>query len=188
MYHARRRFLEEVGRGMLAASLGSALASEFTLPQAFGDESQEKLSFGKMEPLVALLQETPADKVLPMLVERLRSGTSLRELVAAGALANARTFGGESYEGYHAFMPLAPAYHMARELPTGRQPLPVLKVLYRNCMFMEQAGGRAQEKLHPLIAPELANAGATCSQMREAIRQHDVETAEQAFAALARQP
>src|SRR5687767_3558625 len=123
--HARRDFLADVGRGMLVASLGPALATQFGLPQAFGDDGDERLSFDKMEPLVALLQETPADKVLPILVDRLRRGTSLRELVSATALANARTFGGEHYEGFHAFMALAPAYHMASELPKEQQPLPV---------------------------------------------------------------
>ena len=29
-------------------------------------------------------------------------------------------------------MALAPAFHMARELPEAQRPLPVLKVLYRN--------------------------------------------------------
>ena len=51
-------------------------------------EGDDKLSFGKMEPLVALLQETPAEKVLPILVDRLQTGTTLPELVSAAALAN----------------------------------------------------------------------------------------------------
>ena len=44
----------------------------------------------------------------------MRSGTDLRDSVAAAALANARTFGGEDYVGFHTMMALAPAYHMAR--------------------------------------------------------------------------
>src|SRR5262245_31564765 len=134
--HTRREFLADVGKGMLLAGLGPALATELGLPRIFADDGDDKLSFGKMEPLVALLQETPADKVLPILVDRLRGGTGLRELVAASALANARTFGGSHYEGYHAFMALAPAYTMAGGLPKDRQRLPVLRVLYRNPAFM----------------------------------------------------
>ena len=41
----------------------------------------------------------------------------LRQLVAAGALANARTFGGEDYVGFHTMMALAPGFHIAQELP-----------------------------------------------------------------------
>ena len=73
------------------------------------------------------MQETPTNRLLPLLVERLRSGTELRELVAAAALANAGTFAGEDYVGFHTVMALAPAYHMAVELPKDQAPLPILK-------------------------------------------------------------
>src|SRR5262249_14060946 len=88
-------------------------------------------------------------------------------------------------EGFHAFMALAPAYHMARELPPERQPLPVLKVLYRNSLYIQGAGGREREKLQPLAAGRLTDRDATCRAMRQAIRRHDVEVAERAFASLA---
>lgn len=181
--HTRRDFLADVGKGMLVAGLGPGLATEFGLPLAFA-EGDDKLSFGKMEPLVALLQETPAEKVLPILVEKLRGGTSVRDLVSAAALANARTFGGSHYEGFHAFMALAPAYHMAGELPKERQPLPVLKVLYRNSTLMERVGGRRQEKLHPLKPAPFSDRDAICKEMRKAIQVADVAGAERAFAGM----
>src|SRR4051812_9037177 len=99
----RRSFLADVGRGMLVAGLGPALAADLKLAPAFAADEPKNLSFGKLEALVALMQETPAARLLPALVERLRSGTDLRTLVSAGALANARTFGGEHYGGYHSF-------------------------------------------------------------------------------------
>ena len=68
----------------------------------------------------------------------MNGGTDLRQLVAAAALANARAFGGQDYEGYHAFMALAPAYQMSRELPEPRRALPVLKVLYRNTSHIQR--------------------------------------------------
>jgi hypothetical protein len=183
--YSRRDFLADVGKGMLISTLGTSVASEFGIPQALGDERAERLSFGKMEPLVGLLQETPTDKLLPVLVDRLSRGTALRDLVSATALANARTFGGSHYDGFHAFMALAPAYHMANELPSERQALPVLKVLYRNSMYIQGAGGRERERLHPVVAARLSDRGATCRQMREALRRHDVDGAERALASLA---
>ncbi len=66
------------------------------------------------------MQETPIERLLPTLVERLQGGTELKSLVAAGALANARTFGGEDYIGFHTLMAMSPAYHMALELPRRR--------------------------------------------------------------------
>src|SRR5262249_29903016 len=133
MQRTRRDFLADVGRGMLLASVGPAVASDLGLaPRAWAGEAPAALNFGDLEPFVCLMQETAPQKLLPILVERLRGGADLGQVVAAAALANARTFGGEDYVGFHTMMALTPAYHMARELPTERQPLPVLKVLYRN--------------------------------------------------------
>jgi hypothetical protein len=183
--HTRRDFLADVGKGMLVSSLGTAIAAELGIPPSFADERTERLTFGKMEPLVALLQETATDKLLPELVDRLGRGTTLRDLVSAAALANARTFGGSHYDGFHAFMALVPAYHMALELPKEHQPLPVLKVLYRNSMYIQGCGGREHEKLHQVAADRLSDRDAACRQMREAMGRHDVEVAERAFASLA---
>ena len=123
---SRREFLADVGKGMITATIGCGLASELGLASAHAEET--RLEFGSLEPLVRLMQETPAKNLVPVLVAKLRSGVELRQLVAAGALANARTFGGEDYVGFHTMMALAPGYHMAQELPTEQQPLPVLKV------------------------------------------------------------
>jgi hypothetical protein len=35
------------------------------------------LTFGKLEPLVCLMQETPIDRLLPTLFEQLKAGTEL---------------------------------------------------------------------------------------------------------------
>src|SRR5688500_16194874 len=148
----RREFLTDVGRGMLVATVGCEMATGLGLSPADADDAPAALSFGSMEPLVCLMQETPADRLLPILVNRLRSGTDFKQLVAAGALANARTFGGEDYIGFHTMMALAPGFHMATGLPADEQPLPVLKVLYRNTNRIQESGGATREVLHPLPA------------------------------------
>ena len=130
--NTRRAFLGEVGRGMLLAGLGTTLAADLGLASAEAAEVEAALNFGAYEPLVALMQDTEAAKLMPLLVDQLKAGTTLQTLVAAGALANARTFGGQDYVGFHTFMALAPAYHMSKELPAAQQALPVLKVLYRS--------------------------------------------------------
>src|SRR5947209_13124962 len=111
-----------------------------------------------MEPLVRLMQDTPVARLLPALTARLKDGTDLRSLVAAAALANARTFGGEDYVGFHTLMALAPAFHMTRELPEDRRALPVLKVLYRNTNRIHEHGGCGSEVLHP-VKPGTLSAG-----------------------------
>ena len=147
--YRRREFFAEVGRGMLVASVGLGTAFDMGLTPARGDDDAgERITFGGLEPLVGLMQETAVGRLVPVLVEKLRAGTELKQLVAAAALANARTFGGEDYVGFHTLMALAPAYHMARELPEDRRALPVLKVLYRNTNRIQEHGGRASEVLH----------------------------------------
>jgi hypothetical protein len=59
----RRDFLVEVGQGMLAGLVGSELATDMGLAsQALAEEPSRKSPEG-LEPLVALLQETPAGKL-----------------------------------------------------------------------------------------------------------------------------
>src|SRR5687768_9503618 len=120
----RRDFLADVGKGMLTASVGAALASDLGLTTALADSPARTLEFGKLESLVALMQENSAERMLPLVVARLERGTPMRDIVAAAALANARTFGGEDYIGFHAFMALAPAYEMSKEAPSERSALP----------------------------------------------------------------
>src|SRR5437868_6037213 len=102
--NTRREFLTQVGAGMVTATVGSHLAGDLGFSTAYAADGEESLSFGAREALVALMQETPAARLLPMLTERLRNGTEVRELVAAAALANSRTFGGQDYIGFHTLM------------------------------------------------------------------------------------
>lgn len=184
--YRRREFLADVGRGMLVAGLGSTVAQDLGLASnAFADAEAGRLAFGAMEPLVCLMQETPIDKFLPEVLDKIKSGTDMRQLVAAAALANARTFGGQDYDGYHAIMALAPSYQMAHELPDAERALPILKVLYRNTNHIQQSGGRSHEALHALACSESNASKTTPEGLREAVRQRDMEGAELAFASLA---
>jgi hypothetical protein len=184
---SRREFLANVGQGVLIASLGSGVAWDLGISRALAADGEgadaERLSFGPLEPLVQMMQETPVNRLLPKLTEKLQSGTDLRTLVAAAALANARTFGGEDYVGFHTLMALSPAYHMSAEMPEGRKALPVFKVLYRNTTRLQERGGRKEEVLRRVEpkAPE----GPGGEALREAVRRRDMAAAERTFAALA---
>ncbi|HEY2585105.1 MAG TPA: hypothetical protein VGI81_05010 [Tepidisphaeraceae bacterium] len=184
--HSRREFLTDVGRGMIVASVGAALAADMGLSRAeAAGEAAESLDFGPMEPLVRLMQETPVNRLLPVLVEKMKSGVELKRLVAAAALANARTFGGEDYVGFHTMMALAPAFHMSAELPEANRALPILKVLYRNTNRIQEHGGRPSEVLHPVEQGNGSQNGATPESLRAAVRAKDRAQAEQAYATIA---
>ena len=182
---SRRQFFSDVGRGVLVASLGPALATELALGgEALAGGAPARLTFGDMEPLVALMQETPVNKLLPVLVGKLKGGTTIKQLVSAAALANARTFGGEDYVGFHTLMALSPAYHMSNEMPEATRALPVLKVLYRNTNRIHEAGGPQREVLHPVEPAKLPEGKAGADVLHDAIRSKDIDRAEKTFAAL----
>lgn len=185
----RRQFLDEVGRGMLAAGIGSALAADLGCSTAFAADGDSELHFGPYDALVDLLQSTPPDKLLPILVSRLRDGaTDLKQLTAAAALANAEAFGGQDYVGYHTAMAMLPALSLAERSPAERRALPVLKVLYRNSAQIQQHGGASVKTLAALHAAEHHQVPHIDLRIREASRAADMQLGERLFASLERAP
>jgi hypothetical protein len=181
----RRGFLADVGRGMLVASLGAAVTRDMGLAYAHAADDDAPLEFGALEPLVGLIQDTPADRLLPLLVQRINDGADLKTLIAAGALANARTFGGQDYTGYHALMALVPAYEMAQDCSEHERALPVLKVLYRNTKRIQDKGGRRGEVLKRIAKTEVTPEQRSGPAVRDLVRQANMDGAERAFAAIA---
>ena len=181
---SRRELLADVGTGMVVAGLGASVAADLGFRTAWADDGPERITFGDLEPLVAFLQTTPPDQVLQKTVEKLRSGTDLKQIVTAASLANTRAFGGEDYIGFHTLMALPPAYHMAtEESQPERQPLAVLKVLYRNSERLAQRGASAPDTLRP-IAPKSPDSDQPIGvQLRDTVRKTDLAAAEQTFAA-----
>ena len=185
----RREFLDCVGRGMLVAGLGTSLTTDLGLSSAFAEEGSDSLSFGEYDALVDLLQSTPPERLQPILVEKLKGGEAdLRKLIAAVALANAETFGGEDYVGFHTAMAMLPALQMARALPSERRPLPVLKVLYRNTQQIQELGGASKKTLLAMHAAEHSPEGDLGLRIRDACRKADADTGEDLFATLADAP
>lgn len=181
---SRREFLAEVGKGTLLATIGPALAAEFGITRAAAEEAAPALSFGVMEPLVCFMQETPVSKLQPALAAKLKEGVPLKQLVAAGVLANARTFGGEDYIGFHTLMALHPALKMAGAMPDKQAALPVFKVLYRNTNRIQENGARGDEVLHPVAAGE---GQPTAADLHSMVKRKDTAGAEKIFATMMRQ-
>src|SRR4051812_30894628 len=73
----RREFLSHVSQGMMVAAAGSDAAVSLELAPAFaaGNDGSDRLKFGRLEPLVQLMQETEANRLLAELTQRLKSGT-----------------------------------------------------------------------------------------------------------------
>jgi hypothetical protein len=180
----RRELFHDIGRGMFAVALGPVIASDIGL--GFNAEEDPKhLTFGELDPLVGFIQETPPNKLLPKVMEKLKSGTDLKQLVAAAALVNARSFGGHDYEGFHTLMALAPSYWMSmQETSEARRPLAVMKVLMRNSNRLYNVGGAKAEVLFPVKPGNLAADKPRGEQLREKIRKGDMAGSEATFAAI----
>ncbi|MBP3955555.1 hypothetical protein J8F10_09705 [Gemmata sp. G18] len=180
----RRELFADIGRGMIAASVGTAFAHDLGFATAFAaDEQPARLTFGDLDPLVNFLQETPPDKLVSAVITKLKGGTELKQLVAAAALTNARAFGGEDYIGFHTLMALAPAFQMSQEETKAElKPLAVLKVLHRNASRLKDFGP-TKETLKTVAPGKLATTRGG-EQLREVTRKGDLAAAEATFAAI----
>jgi hypothetical protein len=181
---SRREFLGGIGLSWCGAAVGFAIAQRLGFAEPLTRCASERLRFGALDPLVDLIQATPADELMPILVAKLRAGASLSDLVAACALANARAYGGTNYNGYHALMALMPSFEMTREMPAPYTALPVLKVLHRNARFFQATGSANKDSLEPLESPGTASTPAPQGDLVGSIRARDLSKAERDLAAL----
>lgn len=182
---SRRAFLENLGTGMLLVG-GGTLATGMSMPFSGRDEIGKPLDFGSLEKLAALMQDTEADRLQVLLIKKLQAGTPRETLLAAAALANARTFGGEDYVGYHVLMALIPALDMAPFLSESLQALPLLKVLHRNARRIQECGGRRREKMRPVVAVAAVSNATVADRLVELERAGDLENSLKLYSAAVR--
>ncbi|HTF88681.1 MAG TPA: hypothetical protein VK843_09745 [Planctomycetota bacterium] len=178
MKSSRREFLGGLCKTTIGVSVGFALANRLGFAYALPPLALERLRFGALDPLVDLMQATPADALLPIVAAKLKSGTPLADIVAAAALANARGYGGTNYNGYHTLMAMMPSYEMAAQMPAGQTALPVLKVLHRNARLLQETDHATKDELTPL------EGGASDAGFVESVHARDLDKSERSLAAL----
>lgn len=190
----------DVGRGMLAAGLGTSLAEDLGFSTAFAAEgalgagaASGSIPLGPYAALVERMRNTPAEQLQPLLAQMLLEGkTNIKSLIAAGALANAVTFGGCDYVGYHTAMAMLPAIEMSKLCAPNRQPLPVLKVLYRNAQQIQKMGGASTTLLHDVEHDDDGGADAPNGDLglriRDACRKADPDGGEAILARVGARP
>src|SRR5260221_11808066 len=115
---------------------------------------------------------------MPLIVQRLRGGTPLADVVGAAALGNARAYGGTNYNGYHTLMAMMPSFEMSAQMPAPFGALPVLKVLHRNARFLQETGRFKEDALEPL------EAAAHPAELVGTVRSRELAQAEESLAAL----
>jgi hypothetical protein len=171
---------------MLVSAGGMAVVDELHLFGFLHADETARLDFGALETLVSMMQDTPADALIPKLKSEVAGGTDLRTLAAAAALANARTFGGQDYTGYHCFMAIVPALAMAARMKGDEALLPVFKVLHRNARQIQSGGGRSGEVLKKVAASETLDEDLRGRLLAEG-RKGGFDSAEAMFASVAAQ-
>ena len=120
---------------------------------AWAGDAADRLSFGSPRAAGAADAGTPAEKLIPQLVDRMNKGTDLRTLVAAGAWPTPAISPARTTSASTRSWPWRRHTRCRASCPR-RRPLPVLKVLYRNTAQMQAQGGCEHEKLHPIEASE----------------------------------
>ena len=113
----RREFLSDVGRGMLTVGLGASLANDLGFSHGL---CRARFRFHSARRTCGSRRfdaEYACPKLQPLLAKKILKGeTDTKKLIAAGALANAVTFGGCDYVGFHTAMAMLPALEMSRQL------------------------------------------------------------------------
>ena len=176
----RRELFSDVGRGMIAAAVGTSLGlrpraslfrpsmTEATLPSATSNRSSRSC------------RRRPPAKLLPMVVDKLKNGTELRTFVGrrgAGQRPHLRRRGLRRLP--HPDGPRPGLPHGAASCPSERRPLPVLKVLYRNTNRIQEARrpqprGAAPGRSRARCRPGTPGGEA----LRDAVRSKDMDAAE----------
>ena len=185
MQRNRRAFLKDVGRGMIVASVGPALAADLFPGTLRADDAPDRLTFGKLDSLVALMQDTPPDKLQPLLAERLRNGADLttahrrRRPGQRPRLRRRRLHRLPHHDGPRPGLPHGAG--TARGTPTlaGLQsPLP-----QRRTCLQGHGGAKGADTLRPLKPADLPADKSGADALREAVERKDMAAADRTFAA-----
>lgn len=180
---SRRRLLGHGCRGALLAGIGSGLGTTAWSgggPVGAWLEQDQGIDFGRHRDRVEFLLSASPSGMLDHVVEGLRKGETREDWAAASALANAVTFGGEDYDGYHVAMALIPSLRMSSRLGGTDAKLALLKVMHRNARRMQKVGAPGKRALRG-VPKAAAGSEDTAMRLVAAVRAVDLEAAEAEF-------
>lgn len=185
----RRDFLKRSAQLGALAGLGD-FAFLNGLPPLSADEVRPRplVQLGPdIEPLVRLIEETPRDRLLTSAIERIRGGTTYRDLLGAVMLAGVRGIQPRPVGfKFHAVLVVNSA-HLASEAAEGRDRwLPLLWALDNFKSAQERNRREGDWRMAPVAEDRLPTSGQAARSFREAMDNWDVEAADRAVAALAR--
>lgn len=176
---SRRRFLKSSATGAVLLS-GSPLDELFSGGRLAAAQAQVNPSLVQLRPeiapLVNLIDRTPRERCVAMLLDQLRAGVPFRELLAAAFLyAIGR-------QGHHSVYLVHAAYQMSQDARPEDRLLP----LFWGLDVMKEHIGRFQYGPVPPLGGTLPSAERAGVELDEAMQTWDSERAERAIIALSR--
>src|SRR5262245_6739900 len=185
----RRHFLQTAATAGAAFGLGD-LAGLWSLGPENADEAKvtpDLVRFSpEIEPVVRLIEQTPDDKCVAVMVEQLRTGLPYRHFVAGLYLAAIRAarWHGDGIHGYdHSAYVVHSAYQLSLDLPAGEQLLPAFYALLG---FKGGQKAYPGKKGTPPLTGKLPAAEKAVEELHAAMKEWDTDRAERAVVALAR--
>src|SRR5262249_35249697 len=179
-----RRFLRTVAGAGASAGLGE-WAGLLPLSPASADDAKvtpDLVRFGPdIEPVVRLIEDTPRDKCVAMLVDQLKKGLPYRNFLAALYLANIRV-----NFVYHTLGSLHATDQLALDAPVQERLLPAFWAL-DSFKFHQDRGKKTEfaPSLKPLTG-KLPSAGEAEKEFHEGMKAFDPDRAERAIAVMGR--
>jgi len=187
----RRDFLRHTSTGTMAGLAGLPFLSN--LPSV--SLAETKLNGKKMaqlrpeiEPLVRLIETTPRNKLLEAVAEKIRKGTSYREILAAMFLAAVRNVEPRPAVGFkfHAVLVVNSVHLASQSSPDSDRWLPVFWNLdYIKAKQLEEER-RTGWKLPPVKADRLPKPHKAKEELVRALQNWDEQAADAAAAAMVR--
>ncbi len=187
----RRRFLKCLGITGTTVSL-DGLGLMPSLPRVSAADAKLPVNAVKfspdIEPLVRLLEETPRDRVIEVFAEKIRGGTSYREVLAALLLAGVRNVQPRPSVGFkfHAVLVVNSAHLASLASPDTDRWLPIFWALDYFKSSQESDEREGDWTLAEVNESQLPSASRSRRDFRRAMDAWDVEAADVATASLCR--
>jgi hypothetical protein len=150
----------------------------------------EVVRFGpEIEPLIRLIEDTPRERCVEMLVEQLRRGVSYRQFMSALFLAGLRTFKPSSTGGMHSVYLIHAAHQISLDGATEERLLPLFYALDSFKAYTESPSRQRQLPREGRLLPfrgTITSIDQAWNEFHAAMDAWDAERADRAIVALVR--
>jgi len=137
-----------------------------------------------IEPIVRLIEETPAERCTEVMVEQLRRGLSYRDFMAALLLAGLRN--GSDLGYYHCIYMIHAANQLSLDAPVGEQMLAMFGTMDHFKYWQNRRAGESNHFGMQRLPQKVPDSSKALSQFQAAMASGDSDAAEQAILCLSR--